>query len=504
MILEAFWRGDREELRHLVGGDVLASFEQAITAREEAGEQLDNRLVQIERAVIRTRASPAAVAEVDVRFDADIAAVTRDREGKVIAGTLERRHPDPRRLDLPPRPRQRRPQLAARRDRRSGLRNVAGRGIFPALGKLKLPKLMKLPALLAATILLASCVPKQRPPAPPPPQAPPAEPAKPPTAADLGVAPATAVPSVGEAAARRALDAFRISCPALLKRIDASGLTRPDDWQPACDAAAAPVASASGFFAEHFETVQVGDGAAFVTGYYEPEIAGSRTCQPGYEVPVYRKPPDLVEVDAATAEAAGTLRRGRLENGVIVPYYERSEIEDGALAGRGLEIAWAADPIDLFFLQIQGSGRLRLPDGGVMRIGYAGQNGRDYVGIGKLMKDRGLLEPGQTTMQDIVAWLRAHPEEGKAIMRENKSYVFFQELTGPGPLGALNLPVTPRVTVAADPKFVPLGAPVILDLDRAEATACGSPRTRAARSRAPTASTPSGARARRRRGSPAG
>jgi membrane-bound lytic murein transglycosylase A len=322
---------------------------------------------------------------------------------------------------------------------------------------------------LAAMVLLASCVPKPRPPEPQP-QPPPAAEAKPPTAAELGVSPGPAVPALDEAAARRALDAFRISCPALIKRTDSSGLTRPADWEEPCAAAAsADPRSAAAFFAGHFETVQVGDGKAFATGYYEPEIAGSRSFQPGYEVPIYRKPPDLVEVDAATAEAAGTPRRGRLENGAIVPYWERSEIEDGALAGRGLELAWAADAIDLFFLQIQGSGRLRLPDGGVMRIGYAGQNGRDYVGIGKLMKDRGLLEPGKTSMQHLVAWLRANPEEGKAIMRENKSYVFFQELTGAGPLGALNLPVTPRATVAADPRFVPLGAPVVLELDRAEA-----------------------------------
>ena len=276
------------------------------------------------------------------------------------------------------------------------------------------------------------------------------------------------MPALDEVQAARALGAFRISCPALVKRTDASGLTRAEDWQQAC-AAAAVAPAPSAFFAEQFELVQVGDGAAFVTGYFEPEIAGSRTRQPGYEVPVYRKPPDLVEVDAATAEAAGTPRRGRLENGVMVPYYERSEIEAGVLANQGLEIAWAADEIDLFFLQIQGSGRLRLPDGGVMRIGYAGQNGREYVGIGKLMKDRGLLGPGQTTMQGIVAWLREHPEEGKAIMLENKSYIFFQELTGPGPLGALGLPVTGRATVATDPKYVPMGAPVLLQLDRAEA-----------------------------------
>jgi membrane-bound lytic murein transglycosylase A len=322
-------------------------------------------------------------------------------------------------------------------------------------------------------VALASCVPKQRPPAPQPtPTAEPAPPpveAKPPTAALLGIAAGPALPALGEAEAARALEAFRISCPALIKRTDASGLTHPEDWQEACAAAAAAPA-APAFFLDHFELVQVGDGNAFVTGYFEPEIAGSRTRGPGFEVPIYRKPDDLVEVDAATAEAAGTPRRGRLENGVIVPYFERSEIEAGALADKGLEIAWAADEIDFFFLQIQGSGRLRLPDGGVMRIGYAGQNGREYVGIGKLMKDRGLLGPGQTTMQGIVAWLREHPEEGKAIMRENKSYIFFQELTGPGPLGALGLPVTGRATVATDPKYVPMGAPVLLQLDRPEAS----------------------------------
>lgn len=334
--------------------------------------------------------------------------------------------------------------------------------------------LPKLSPLLVAMMVLASCVPKQRPPAPPVPQPTPAAeapapvPAKPPTAVLLGVSAGPALPAIGEAEAGRALEAFRISCPALVKRTDASGLTRPEDWLQACAAAAAAPAPAA-FFAENFELIQVGDGTAFVTGYFEPEIAGSRTRRPGYEVPVYRKPPDLVEVDAATAEAAGTPRRGRLENGIVVPYFERSEIEAGALADRGLEIAWAADEIDFFFLQIQGSGRLRSPDGAVVRIGYAGQNGREYVGIGKLMKDRGLLGPGQTSMQGIVAWLRAHPEEGRAIMRENKSYIFFQELTGAGPLGALGLPVTGRATVATDPKYVPMGAPVLLQLDRAEA-----------------------------------
>ena len=330
--------------------------------------------------------------------------------------------------------------------------------------------------LLASLVLLGSCARVVPPPQQvgPPPQAEPVKikTPKPANAVLSGVRPGPALSSLLPDAARSAtaLQAFRISCPSLVKRADVSELTAPGDWQTACNAAASwPDADARAFFETHFEAAEVGGGNAFATGYFEPQIAGSRTPMPGY-VPVYRKPPDLVEVDAAAAQAAGTPRRGRLENGVIVPYFDRTEIEDGALAGRGLEIAWAADPIDFFFLQIQGSGRLLLPDGSVMRIGYAGQNGRDYVGIGKLMRERGLLGTGQTSMQGIVAWLRANPEEGRAIMRENKSYIFFQELTGAGPLGALGLPVTPRATVAADPKFVPLGAPVLLSVDRPEAS----------------------------------
>ena len=326
---------------------------------------------------------------------------------------------------------------------------------------------------MVSLFALSSCIPKVVPPAQPP--APPAVPAATPPgpadaiAAGVKAGPAVASLAVTPAQASAALAAFRISCPSVTKRTDASGLTRPEDWRAPCDAAASsPAADALRFFETYFESAEVGPGNAFITGYFEPEILGSRTQQPGYGVPVYRKPPDLMEVDAAAAAAAGTPRRGRLENGVMVPYHDRTEIENGALAGRGLEIAWAADEVDFFFLQIQGSGRLKLPDGGVMRIGYAGQNGREYVGIGKLMKDRGLLGPGQTSMQGIVAWLRANPEEGRAIMRENKSYIFFQELTGPGPLGALGLPVTGRATVATDPKFVPLGAPVLLSVDRPE------------------------------------
>jgi membrane-bound lytic murein transglycosylase A len=314
------------------------------------------------------------------------------------------------------------------------------------------PRLFRIPVLLAGlAFALGSCSRVTPPAAPTPPQ--------PTNALEAGVAPGPALPALDPAEAARAHRAFRISCPSLLTREDASGLTRADDWRRACDAAAGELspAQAQAFFRNHFELAQIGDAAAFATGYYEPEIAGSRVRAPGYEVPVYRKPPDLLDADPRT----GASGRGRLdEGGNYILYHERAAIEDGALAGRGLELAWAADPIDLFFLQIQGSGRLRLPDGGVMRIGYAGQNGRDYVGIGRVLRERGMT--GGITMQRIVEWLRANPEAGRALMRENKSYVFFQELTGPGPLGALGLPVTPRATVAADPRFVPLGAPILM------------------------------------------
>lgn len=280
-------------------------------------------------------------------------------------------------------------------------------------------------------------------------------------------------PSFDGESARRALQAFRVSCPSLIKRNDQSGLTRPDDWRRACAAAASWRSDdAAGFFATNFETVQVGDGKSFATGYYEPEIVGSRVKGPGYDVPVYGRPADLIEVDLGlfSDELKGKKIRGRVKGQSFIPYADRAEIEEGALAGRGLEIAWAADPAEFFFLQIQGSGRLKLPDGSVMRIGYDGQNGRDYTGIGRLMRDRGLLAPDQTSMQGIINWLREHPKEGAAIMRENKSWIFFKELTGPGPLGALGLPVTANATVAADPRFVPLGAPVFLSMDRLEAT----------------------------------
>ncbi|MEA3059377.1 MAG: rane-bound lytic murein transglycosylase [Sphingomonadales bacterium] len=323
---------------------------------------------------------------------------------------------------------------------------------------------------LASLALLAACAARPTPPPELPPAAPPATAAPapvpvPPPAPPVGRnAVATGVrletPRVlGQDEAARALAAFRISCPVVTTRTDPSGLTVGSDWQGVCtQAASLDPGFAPGFFYYGFDWVRVGEGRAFMTGYYEPEIEGSRTPQPGY-TPIYRAPPDLVRC----TKPDGTTGRGRIdETGTCVLYYTRAEIDDGALGGKGLELAWAKDPVDLFFVEIQGSGRIRFEDGTVMRLAYANQNGRDYVAIGRLLRDRGILPLGGANMQSIRDWIRANPEQGRELMRENLSYVFFKELTGPGPPGALNVPVTARATVAADPNYVPLGAPVFI------------------------------------------
>lgn len=282
-------------------------------------------------------------------------------------------------------------------------------------------------------------------------------------AADAGIA-AVDVPALPEAAA--ALAAFRKSCPGLIKREDLSGLTRPDDWQPAC-AAAATVAPGQeeAFFRDQFRAITVAGGAGFATGYYEPEIAASLAPQPGYAVPLYRRPADLIDVPLGdfAASLKGRTVRGRVQGTRLVPYATREQIAAGALVGRSLELAWAADVYEAFFLEIQGSGRLRLPDGRIIRIGYDGQNGRDYVAIGRVLIAKGALVSGQAGMVQIIDWLRSHPDEAPAILNANPSKIFFRELTGEGPVGAMGAAVTPMVSVAADPAFIPLGAPLLVE-----------------------------------------
>ena len=324
--------------------------------------------------------------------------------------------------------------------------------------------------VLLLALLLAACAPRlaeapppiARPPAPPPLAAAPAAP-KSARAIDLAIARADFAPPADSGGA---LAAFRKSCPALKKREDRSGLTRAGDWDAACTAAAD--AHPASFFQTHFTAVTVAGGKGFSTGYYEPEIRGSRSPAPDYRTPFYRRPADLVEVDIGrfATDLKGRTLRGRLlagRNGpAVVPYFDRAAIMDGALADKGLELAWAADPYEAFFLEIQGSGRLRLPDGSIMRIGYDSQNGHAYVAIGKILRDRGDLPAGGVTMDSILAWLRSHPVDAAALLSANPSVVFFREITGEGPIGAMGIAVTPQVSVAADPAFVPLGAPLLV------------------------------------------
>jgi membrane-bound lytic murein transglycosylase A len=265
-----------------------------------------------------------------------------------------------------------------------------------------------------------------------------------------------------------ALAAFRAACPSLARRDDRSGLTLPGDWTAAC-AAARTATDPRAFFNDHFTAIQLGDGKGFATGYFEPEIAASRTRTPGYVTPFYKRPPDLIEADlgAFRPEWKGRTLRGRLEGKKLVPYPDRAAIAAGALAGQGLELAYAGDANEAFFLEIQGSGRLRLRDGSIMRIGYDNQNGRDYVAIGKVLLDRGELPQGGVSMDSILAWLRANPDKAPALRAANPSQIFFRELTelrpDQGPIGAMGHPLTPGVSAAVDPVFTPMGAPLIVE-----------------------------------------
>ncbi len=281
--------------------------------------------------------------------------------------------------------------------------------------------------------------------------------------------------SLSAADASAALDAFAASCRVATSRADVSGLTRPDDWSAPCAVAPGwPRDRAVDFFEDNFAPVRVGEGSAFATGYFEPEILGSRTRRSPGDVPVYGLPDDLERcwrdgTPESEREGRAPLSR-RTADGRCVPYYTRAEIEDGALDGRAPVIGYASDPVEFFFLQIQGSGRLRTSTGEVIRIGYAGQNGHSYTGIGGVMRERGLLGdgPGQYagSMQGIMQYIRENPREGRDLMRLNESWVFFTELTGDGPLGSIGVPVRGESSVAVDPRFVPYGAPVLLDLDR--------------------------------------
>jgi len=238
-----------------------------------------------------------------------------------------------------------------------------------------------------------------------------------------------------------ALKTFLATCDL----IDAS------DWRPICKLAAdvpQDEASARSFFELFFKPVVIGDPPALFTGYYEPELNGSPVRTPRFAWPIYRKPPELTEGQ---------------------PWHPRAVIDGGLLAGRGLEIAWLDDPIDVYFLQIQGSGRIRMTDGRMIRVGYGGKNGQPYRSIGQELVRRGVYTLDQVSAQVIRAWVKRNPGPGQDLMNHNPSYVFFRKLSDlpadKGPIGAMGRSITTLRSVAIDPVFTPLGAPVWIEKD---------------------------------------
>ncbi|WP_377834753.1 murein transglycosylase A [Acidimangrovimonas pyrenivorans] len=231
-----------------------------------------------------------------------------------------------------------------------------------------------------------------------------------------------------------ALSTFLVTCPRL----------KDPDWHETCAAARLAGDDPRGFFESYFRPVLLGDPKqALFTGYYEPELTASATRTPRFAYPIYRRPPEL--------------RPGAV-------WYSRAEIETRhLLAGRGLEIAWLDNPVDAFFLQVQGSGRLHLTDGRILRVGFDGKNGHPYRSVGREMARRGLLPKHRVSAARIRSWVKDHPDRGMTMLRHNPSYVFFRVLrlaANRGPLGAMRKPVTAGRSIAVDPDYVPLGAPV--------------------------------------------
>lgn len=279
-----------------------------------------------------------------------------------------------------------------------------------------------------------------------------------------------------------ALAAFARGCAALVRAPDARPMGRNGvaghvaDWRGVCAEAAtvaAEPAAARAFFERGFVPFLVRDGDAaegLFTGYYEPELRGSLVRGARYPVPLLGRPDDLVDVDlgAFQPELRGRRIAGRVVAGRLVPYPPRADIVAGGLGARARPILWVDDPVAAFFLEIQGSGRVVLDDGRVVRVGYAARNGQPYTAIGRVLIARGALTRETVSLRTIRDWLRAHPDQAPAVMNANRSYIFFRVLDpgdpGLGPPGSQGVALTPGRSLAVDPAFHALGVPIWLDV----------------------------------------
>lgn len=305
-------------------------------------------------------------------------------------------------------------------------------------------------------------------PAPPPVPAPIVEvpaPTPPPAASPLRATGWDAIAGWRDDNPQLAWSAFLTSCGTLKNQVS---------WKPVCSIAAAlgepSRETLFRFFETNFTPHQVvnadGSDSGLVTGYYEPLLHGSRTKSARHRVPVYGVPDDLLVIDLSEVypDLKNMRLRGRIDGRRVVPYFNRAQIESGAAPVAGKEIVWVEDSVELFFMQIQGSGRVRLDDKSTIALGYAEQNGYPYRSIGRLLVDRGDLPLEKASMQGIKAWSRQNPDKLQELLNYNASYVFFREMPPnlPGPLGALGVPLTARRSIAVDARYIPLGAPVFL------------------------------------------
>jgi membrane-bound lytic murein transglycosylase A len=267
-------------------------------------------------------------------------------------------------------------------------------------------------------------------------------------------------------------DNLALTWPAWLQ--SCSTLINKPQWQGACNAAKAlskPNKQAvQAYFAQYFNvysaTNQDGTDTGLITGYYEPLLKGSRTKSSQYPHPLYKQPADLITVELADVhpELKNKRVRGKLVGNKLVPYLTRADIEANPAPLAGNELVWVNDIIDVFFLQVQGSGLVKLDNGDDMHVGYADQNGQAYNSIGRTLVERGELTLDQASMQGIKNWARNNMSKLRDLLNSNPSYVFFRELPAglPGPLGALGVPISAERSVAIDPKYIPLGAPIFL------------------------------------------
>jgi membrane-bound lytic murein transglycosylase A len=272
----------------------------------------------------------------------------------------------------------------------------------------------------------------------------------------------------------QAYRAFRVSCKPISAQHDlpsdpkALGISLRDPCRAARALELTDGARAQAFFEEHFLPLRIsrlGEDAGFVTGYYEPVIDGSRTPTDVYTVPVYRRPSNLF-VRGFKQSDVGLPNKGQVFRKIgrrkLVPYYDRGEIEDGAIAGRGLEICWLKNQTDLLFTQIQGSARVRLEDGSTVRINYDAHNGYPYTAIGRVLIDRGIIPKEEMSMQKIREWLEQNPDGAGELRRQNRSYVFFREVQlsdKDEAVGAQGVPLTPGRSIAVDKALHVYGTP---------------------------------------------